>query len=464
MDASTPAGARAIRRLRTACEKAKRVLSTSAQATVEIEGFWEGEDLRTTITRARFESICKVDFDKCMEPVRAVLSDCKVPPSRIDEVVLVGGSTRIPKIREAIQAFFGRAPNTSLNPDEAVAYGAAVQAAIITGKSSKDTENLLLVDVAPLSLGLETAGHVMSTFIKRNSTVPIRVTRTFSTDTDNQTAVDISIYEGERPSTKDNHLLGKVSLEGIPPAPAGVPHINVTFAVDQDGILTVSAVEEQSGTKCSITITNESGAGRLSSEDIQRMIDGTNTCEGYCCCDCGFGYHPLLIKVYSCIWSHLYLGIISFLTDSIDVCFHLPPPDSLSSYSSPCTDAEKMKMVDEIEIARVRARTGLQVVCQQVVGATKVLAPYLTQDELLKVLVRYFLRRWKDGVRYSTLLCSYATLLCYVRCPACLFFVCFFQQYSHEHSLYTIFYPLSFITPFSFSCRTGWRTLRRGCR
>jgi L1 cell adhesion molecule like protein len=222
------------------------------------------------------ERICADEFNRCIEPVQRVLKDCKVDVARVTDVVLVGGSTRIPRIRALLQGVLDREPNASINPDEAVAYGAAVQAAIITGATEDQHEGalgqLLLVDVAPLSLGVETAGHFMSVLISRNSAVPIAAKKLYSTDRDNQSAVDINVYEGERPDVRDNIHLGKVSLEGIPPAPAGVPRIAVTFALDQDGLLNVSATEEASGQSCSIRITNEQGVGRLSAAEIQAMV------------------------------------------------------------------------------------------------------------------------------------------------------------------------------------------------
>jgi L1 cell adhesion molecule like protein len=264
--------ARALRRLRTACERAKRTLSSSAQTSIEIDSLFEGIDFYTSITRARFEELCQDLFRSTLQPVDRVLTDAKIDKSQVHEIVLVGGSTRIPKIQKLIADYFnGKEPNKSINPDEAVAYGAAVQAAILSGDtSSKSTNEILLLDVAPLSLGIETAGGMMTKLIPRNTTIPTKKSEVFSTFSDNQPGVLIQVYEGERQRTKDNNLLGKFELTGIPPAPRGVPQIEVTFDLDANGIMNVSALEKGTGKTNQIVITNDKG--RLSKEEIERML------------------------------------------------------------------------------------------------------------------------------------------------------------------------------------------------
>ncbi|CAL1139161.1 unnamed protein product [Cladocopium goreaui] len=263
---------RALRRLQVECDTAKKTLSSSTQATIEVDSLLDGIDFSCSISRAKFEELNMDLFKRSMESVQKVLEDAKVERKAVDEVVLIGGSTRIPYVQKLIEDYFGKEPCRSINADEAVAYGAAVQAAVLSGNKGKDSplKDIVLLDVTPLSLGLETAGGVMTRLIERNSTIPTNKKQVFSTYSDNQPAVTIQVYEGERSMTRDNRLLGSFNLDGIPPAPRGVPKIEVAFDLDSNGILNVSAADQTTGKSNKITITNEKG--RLSKDEIERMV------------------------------------------------------------------------------------------------------------------------------------------------------------------------------------------------
>lgn len=262
---------RAVQKLKRDVEKAKRQLSATHEVTIEIEDLVEGLDFEDVLTRAKFEELNADLFRSTIEPMQIALDDSGLKKNQIDEIVLVGGSSRIPKIRQIVKEFFeGKDPNTGINPDEAVCTGAAIQGGLLCGETSEETEGLIVIDATPLSLGIEIVGGVMSKIIPKGSFIPTKKSQVYTTNVDNQSMITIQIFEGERPLTKDNHLLGKFDLTGIPPMPKGKPEVEVTFDIDENGILSVEATEKSTGSKNNVVIANDQG--RLSKDEIERML------------------------------------------------------------------------------------------------------------------------------------------------------------------------------------------------